>query len=188
MIYVVIAFLLIAVVLYYSFKNKLNVLKHKYQYDINQVKDDNKDLAKRLIRETIFLALTKMDETCGFYNEEDEANRELTTALNLLGHHAVYHQLLDNARTADILVDNNTLIEGKLDPQLSDVDRLMGQLDDYAKYPYNICVVIYGFVAESLLDKMRTTVGLRYPSICIINLSDPNRIRKQNVNKVMVSK
>ena len=185
MIYLTLTFFAIIMVLYFIFNNKLTTIRNKYKYDIARIKDENKDLSKRLIQETIFLALTKMDETCGFYTSEDEANRELTTCLNLLGHHAEYHHHLDNDRYADILVDNNTLIEGKLDPQLSDIDRLTGQLNDYSEYPYNICVVIYGFISEPLLSKMRMNTAIQHPRVTIINLSDPNRVRKQNALEIL---
>jgi hypothetical protein len=187
MLYIMGVFIAILTILYFVFKNKLTRVSNQYKYNIAHIKDQNKDLSKRLIREAIYLALCKMDETCGFYVSEDEANREMTTCLNLLGHHAEYQHRLDNNRSADVLVDNNTLIEGKLDPQLSDVDRLVGQLGDYACYPYNICVVIYGFISEPLLNRLRMTVAVQYPNICIIHMPDPNRVRRQNALEILGS-
>jgi hypothetical protein len=90
----------------------------------SKIEQAYKQATSQLISQHIQQALLQMDKTCKYYNEEDEANRELCTCLNLLGHSAAYHSNINN-RIVDIYLDN-VIIEGKLDPKQSDIDRLIG--------------------------------------------------------------
>ena len=101
----------------------------------------------------IIKVLCQMDKTCSFYSDEDEASRELTTGLNLLGHDAQYHYGLTEKRVADIFVDN-VIIEGKLNPTQSDVDRLFGQVLDYLRFPHHIIIVLYGQTNQEIAERI----------------------------------
>ncbi len=126
----------------------------------------------------IYRALNIMDKTCNFYKEEDEANRELTTCLNLCGHVANYHQQLDNGRTVDLFVDDFALVEGKLDPNLAEIDRLIGQVLDYFDYPYFIYIVVYGMIDDVSVQRIQTRLINVHPEkVDLIYLSNPNRTR-----------
>jgi DNA-directed RNA polymerase beta' subunit len=129
----------------------------------------------KLLYQHIQQALSQMDKTCKYYMDEDEANRELCTCLNLLGHNAVYHSTINN-RTVDIYLDN-VIIEGKLDPKQSDIDRLIGQIADYVTFGKNIYIVIYGQVSPSLVERIRQQIILRYNSVYLLYLDNPNRVK-----------
>jgi hypothetical protein len=119
-----------------------------------------------------------MDRTYDSYTNEDEANRELTTCLNLLGHAAKYHYPLNNGRTADVLVDNYAILEGKLDPNTSDIDRLIGQLEDYAAYHYKVYVVVYGYIVPTFVERIQRQIIPRfYNKVGLIYLENPQRTR-----------
>lgn len=178
MIYLTIAFLVVIAFIYIRNRNKETRLRNQYNHDIIKVKEERDNMSKRLVKEDIYHALSQMDKTNTYYNEEDEANRELTTCMSLLGHQAVYHYRLDNDRFADILVDHNILVEGKLDPQPADIDRLIGQLTDYTPFPYHIVVVIYGLLTEPLLGRLQIQVLSKFPNLSLVYLNNPNRVRR----------
>lgn len=177
MVWIVVATVIIAIgfILYYQrqYENE----KKKSRTEIHKVANYFKC---KLLEESLHRCLTQMDKTNGFYNEEDEANRELTSCLSLLGHDAKYHYRLDNKRTADILVDN-CIIEGKLDPSPAEADRLIGQITDYLSLPNRIFVVLYGFVDKSLLDRLQKQVFTPNPArVNLVYLNNARRVRVRN--------
>jgi cbb3-type cytochrome oxidase subunit 3 len=106
-------------------------------------------------------ALEAMDTTHKWYNNEDEANKELVSCLKLQGVEAEYQYRLPNGGTADAKV-YNFLIEGKLSPDRAEVNRLIGQLSDYSEYPYKINIVIYGRLSEYAERRIRKEINSRY--------------------------
>jgi len=132
---------------------------------------------KQMLNGHIIKVLCQMDRTCGFYNDEDEANRELTTGLSLLGYNAQYHYNVTDRRTVDIFVDD-TIIEGKLDPNTSDVDRLIGQITDYMNLPHRIFIVLYGQVSGQVLERIRNFASLHSDKVQLVYLSEANRMRR----------
>ncbi len=136
-----------------------------------------KQTRNKLLSQHIQQALTQMDKTCNAYKEEDEANRELCTCLNLLGHNAVYHSTINN-RNVDILADDNAIIEGKLDPSQSDIDRLIGQISDYITFGKHIYIVIYGVLTPALLDRIHQQIVSRYGGVSLLYLDNPNRVKQ----------
>lgn len=133
----------------------------------------------KVISGAIYQSLAQMDKTCNFYIDEDEANRELTSCLNILGHGATYQHSLTNGRACDIFVDNS-IIEGKLDlNDRTQIDRLIGQVTDYLALPYNIYIVLYGQVALSIIERINTQLVDRYPNkVFLTYLVTANRIRQ----------
>jgi hypothetical protein len=106
----------------------------------------------------IIKALKILDRTHRWFRDENEANRELVTCLNAMGHKdAEYQPDLGVRRTPDAYF-NSSIIEGKLNPHLSDVDRLMGQLFDYLTYPYFVHVVVYGYASDDILNRINFMV------------------------------
>lgn len=142
-----------------------------------QVADLKAAAYKHSVEAAIHRSLSQMDRTCDFYTDEDEANRELTTCLNLLGHSAQYHYPISKGRTADIFVDN-IIIEGKLHPKQSDVDRLIGQVDDYLALPYPIYIVLYGQTDPLLLARIKSQICDRHPDrVSVVYLPDAKRVK-----------
>ena len=137
------------------------------------------DLRNKTLTQTIKQILSLMDETHSRYVDEDEANRELTTSLKALGHHAIYQHPLCNGRTIDIYVDDFALIEGKLDIDQSETDRLIGQIEDYMIEDYHhIYLVLYGETQKSLLKRIKEQIINRYPEkTTVIYLENAKRTR-----------
>jgi membrane protein implicated in regulation of membrane protease activity len=122
-------------------------------------------------------ALETMDTTAKWYNDEDEANRELVTCLKAQGVEAQYQYRLPNGRTADAKV-YDFLIEGKLSPDTAEVDRLIGQLSQYSEYPYKINVVIYGELSKDAKRRIENEIHLRYDKkVFLTCLDNPKRQR-----------
>jgi len=119
-----------------------------------------------------------MDSTAKWYNNEEEANRELVTCLKAQGISDVRYQYrLDNGRTADAKV-GNVLIEGKLSPDTSEVDRLLGQLSDYTQYSNKVNVVIYGRLDKDARRRIENEIHLRYTGrVFLTCLNNPKRQR-----------
>lgn len=122
-------------------------------------------------------ALEAMDSTAKWYNNEEEANRELVSCLKSQGIEAEYQYRLPNGRTADAKV-YDFLIEGKLSPDTAEVDRLIGQLSHYAEYPYKINVVIYGELSKGAKRRIENEIHLRYDKkVFLTCLDNPKRQR-----------
>lgn len=169
-----------------SSKTAINALKlqvNKSEEYSDKVEQAYHQVSNQLISQHIQQALLQMDRTCKFYGEEDEANRELCTCLNLLGHNATYHSNINN-RIVDIYVDN-VIIEGKLDPKQSDIDRLIGQISDYVTFGKPIYIVIYGQVTRSLVDRIRQQIILRYSSVYLLYLDNPNRVKAAGIETLI---
>jgi hypothetical protein len=180
---IIIAIALFLVVIYLikkwnTNKTTINTLRLQVFNSVDnysKIEQAYKQAANQLISQHIQQSLSQMDKTCKCYNEEDEANRELCTCLNLLGHNAVYHSAINN-RTVDIYLDN-VIIEGKLDPKQSDIDRLIGQISDYVTFGKHIYIVIYGFIAQTLLDRINQQILSRYSGVSLLYLDNPNRVK-----------
>ena len=166
---------------YKSLSKYKNTLKSATEYITKSQQtflDNLTRLRDTTINQDIYKSLTTMDGTHTCYADEDEANRELTTCLNLLGHTALYHQDIGSGRTVDIFVDNYAIIEGKLDPTQSELDRLIGQLDDYTSRGYRTFVVLYGHVSQTIANRINGQVVPRYNGkITVIYLKEVNRVR-----------
>ena len=122
-------------------------------------------------------ALQAMDDTAKTYADEEEANKELVSILKMQGHDATYQFRLSDGRTADAKV-GNFLLEGKLAPKVDEVDRLIGQLQAYAKHPYYINIVIYGYLSKPALKRIEDEVHERYPKkVFLTYLENPKRRR-----------
>jgi Ca2+/Na+ antiporter len=122
-------------------------------------------------------ALEAMDTTASWYNDEGEANRELVSCLKSQGVEAEYQYRLPNGRTADAKV-HDFLIEGKLSPNTTEVDRLIGQLSHYSEYPYKINVVIYGELSKDAKRRIENEIHLRYDKkVFLTHLDNPKRQR-----------
>lgn len=122
-------------------------------------------------------ALEAMDDTSRTYTNEEEANKELVAVLKSQGLNAVYQFRLSEKRTADAKV-GDVLIEGKLAPAVSDVDRLIGQLQEYSKYRFKVNVVIYGRLDKESLERISNEIGDRYRGkVFLTYLANPKRRR-----------
>ena len=122
-------------------------------------------------------ALEIMDTTANWYNNEEEANRELVTSLKSMGIYATYQHKLGNGRTVDAKV-GNILIEGKLSPDTAEVDRLIGQLSDYTQYGNQVNVVIYGQLDDAASTRIKSEIIARYPNkVFLTYLNNPQRHR-----------
>lgn len=124
-------------------------------------------------------ALLTMDTTHKWYTDEDEANRELVSCLKAMGYNAVYHQFLGNGRTADAFFEES-IIEAKLDPSQSEIDRLEGQVTEYLKFQFAVHVVLYGQVEPQLLLRIKEIISRRPDRTFLTYLPDATRLRKSN--------
>lgn len=122
-------------------------------------------------------ALETMDSTAKWYNNEEEANKELVTCLKAQGVEAEYQYRLPNGRTVDAKV-YGFLIEGKLSPDTAEVDRLLGQLSDYTQYGNKVNVVIYGQLGKNARRRIENEIRLRYDKkVFLTYLDNPKRQR-----------
>jgi hypothetical protein len=126
-------------------------------------------------------ALETMDSTGRWYNNEEEANRELVTCLKAQGiTDVIYQYRLGNGRIADVKV-GNCLIECKLSPSTDEVDRLIGQLSDYTQYANKLNVVIYGKFDREARRRIENEIGSRYAhKVFLTYLNNPRRQRAVN--------
>jgi hypothetical protein len=125
-------------------------------------------------------ALETMDTTGRWYSNEEEANRELVSCLKSQNIDAIYQYRLSSGRTADARV-GDVLIEGKLSPYTAEVDRLIGQLSQYSKYPYKINVVIYGQMDKEARRRIENEIDSRYRGkVFLTCLENPRRQRAQH--------
>jgi hypothetical protein len=131
--------------------------------------------------DSLCTVLRSMDATAEWYSDEDEANRELVSCLKVLGFQAIYHHTLPNGRTVDAKVYGN-LIEGKLSPETAEVDRLIGQLTELAKFN-RVYIVVYGPLDRHSEERIKGEIHDRYQGrVSLICLEDPKRRRKPNSN------
>ena len=171
----IVAIIIIAIVVVLYIRSSL---KRSFEGERLSNKRQVQDLRKASLMGLLERIVNQMDATANFYTNEDEASRELTSCLNILGHKAVYHYQLGDKRTADIFVDN-CIIESKLDPNQSDVDRLVGQVGDYANtFPYYIYIVIFGNASIDIIDRINKQVISTHDFIQLVYLDRPNRIRQ----------
>ena len=120
--------------------------------------------------------LQAMDSTHKWYTNEDEANRELTTSLLVLGYDAIYHYPLDYNRIADVFA-LNSIIEGKLKPNKADIDRLIGQTLSYLRTDFDIYIIIYGKIQNQELVRVQQLINEHPNRISLVYLDNPNRDR-----------
>ena len=197
MVYALIAIIALSILigLVYRYYVKRTILKINYSYNLGmRVLTEKTEALKeltynRMLGGELYKALSAMDKVHDSYDNEDEANRELTACLNVMGHTAIYHYGLDNGRTTDIFVDNVAIIEGKLDPNPTDIDRLIGQVDDYANYNYKIYIILYGFVDKPLINRINSQIVARYhDQVSLIYIDNPKRLRKIILDREFVRK
>ncbi|MFC1931071.1 hypothetical protein ACFLXJ_02580 [Chloroflexota bacterium] len=119
-----------------------------------------------------------MDSTARTYTNEEEANKELVATLKVQGLDVQYQFLLGQGyRYADAKV-GNAIIEGKLAPTQDEVDRLLGQIQGYSEYPYQLYVVIYGFLNKYAIERISQVIIKNYPEkVFLTYLSNPRRRR-----------
>jgi hypothetical protein len=147
----------------------------KFDKDYNQLKIDC--IHKSLIAD-IYKSMCQMNTTYNVFNDENEANRELTTCLKLLGHDAVYDFRQLN-RPIDIFVDNS-IIEGKLEPNNSEIDRLIGQITDFLQIPCHIYIVLYGTTRPEIINRIQSQIIDTYSDrVNLVYLLNPQRCRRQ---------
>lgn len=159
---------------------QLNNERMNFQQQLKAEQDDKIRIAnnaqEQILKGVIEQAITQMDNVCSYYTNEDEASRELTSCLNVLGHKAIYHYPLGDSRTADIFVDN-CIIESKLDPPQGEIDRLVGQVKDYSDtLSYHICIVIFGKIGQDTINRLNRQVLDN--DISLVYLTEPKRIRQ----------
>jgi len=117
-----------------------------------------------------------LDRTHSWFHDEDEANRELVSVLRAWKFDALYHPELTSGRTADAYF-NGSLVEGKLNPHNSEIDRLVGQVEEYVLYPYFVHVVIYGDVSEQVLKRIENLAARYSDKVFIAYVYNANRNR-----------
>jgi len=126
-------------------------------------------------------ALKIIDTTARWYNDENEANRELVTALRTMKYDAEYQFRLPNGRIADARVEN-ILVEGKLSPNTTgEVDGLIGQLAEYTNSGYMVNVIIYGQLNNQARTRIENEIHYRYEGrVFLTFLNNPKRQRSVN--------
>jgi hypothetical protein len=158
-----------------------NIVQHSLNKDQWQISNDLllgqlKDTKSRLLQQHIYQSLSQMDKIFKYYTDEDEANRELCVCLNVLGYNATYHANLYN-RSIDVYLEN-TVIEGKLDPSQSDIDRLIGQVIEYLSFNKDVYIVIYGEISQVNIDRINQQLISRYDNVNLLYISEPYRTRQ----------
>ena len=153
-----------------NWKKNFAILRNKPTYD---------DAGREYINNCIYNSLKIMDTTAKWYTDENEANRELVTSLKIQGLDAEYQPRLPNGITADARV-NNVIIEGKLSPNKSDIDRLIGQLTQYVQYSVKVNIVIYGALDNYAKLRIINEIRRRYSlnRVFINYLDNPQRNRR----------
>ena len=137
----------------------------------------NKKVAGEL-QSYLLKALEAMDSTARTYTNEEEANKELVATLKVQGLDVQYQFPLGQGyRYADAKV-GNAIIEGKLAPTQDEVHRLLGQIQGYSEYPYQLYVVIYGFLNKYAIERISQVIRKNYPEkVFLTYLSNPRRRR-----------
>ena len=130
------------------------------------------------LEDSLMKALELMDSSAPTYSNEEEANKELVTVLKALGLDATYQYPLGNGyRYADVKV-GNAIIEGKLNPHQGDIDRLLGQIHGYSEYPYQLYIVIYGYLGNYSRKRISEFINTHYPGkVFLTYLTNPKRKR-----------
>jgi hypothetical protein len=176
--------------LYFKNKIKKDTERRRYEREVTLRKEQeiitekerkNRELITSEIDKYLHNALQIMDTTAKWYNNEDEANRELVSVLKAQNIDAVYLHRLPNGRTADARV-GNVLIEGKLSPDTSEIDRLIGQISDYTQYSgkNKVNIVIYGKLTQDAKNRIEREIQLRYiGQVFLSYLENPQRLRKE---------
>jgi len=179
---------LIAYVVYENHKRRQRAIVRRNLANHALAELNRKEKLQNEFSGLIHHALEIMDTTTELYRDEDEANIELVSCLKALGlPETTYLYTLPNGRTTDAK-SGNILIEGKLSPLTSDVDRLIGQLSDYAPYSNNIQVVIYGSLTDQYRDRIQNEIDRRYPHQVFLNyLENPQRQRGGDAKAMNVS-
>jgi curved DNA-binding protein CbpA len=157
------------VIRYTGWKKKLRIREHvlRRQRALESEIDDY-----------IHKALEIMDTTHKWYTDENEANREFVDCLKAQGLDAEYQPRLSNGTTADARVDD-IIIEGKLSPNKADIDRLLGQLIEYAKLNKMVVVVIYGRLDSYSRERIENEIEKRYSKMVFLSyLENPRRNRR----------
>jgi hypothetical protein len=136
------------------------------------------DDANTLIRK----ALEHIDNLKRPYRDEEEANQQLFSILKAFApdKDIEYQPKYNGQPTGDIRIDN-AIIEGKLDPSsITEIDRLIGQIDRYCKNtPYKIKVVIYGIINQEAIERILDFSALNVTGrVSLINLPNPQRRRR----------
>lgn len=140
------------------------------------------------LEEYLQKALKAMDQTSNLYADEKAANKELATALRTLGLPVEYEFKLNERRIADVKV-GDTIIEGKLSPKPDEVDRLLGQLQDYCNYKYKVNIVIYGQIDDYSLKRISDEINNRYKNKAFLTyLNNPHRKRANKFEPDVVIK
>jgi len=156
----------------------IRYVRWKREYRRRQETLRTKETLKSKIDEYILNALEIMDTTHKWYNDENEANRELVDCLKMQGFDAEYQPRLDNGSTADARVDD-IIIEGKLSPNKADIDRLLGQLAEYTRLKNKIIVVIYGRLDQHARERIENEIEQRYlQKVFLSYLDNPRRHRR----------
>ena len=177
-IWIVIVILVAVGVVYFIRSSLLRTLNKERDTFKGQLREQYNSAQRLILRGLLDRIIAQMDTTTNFYTNEDEASRELTSCLNILGHKATYHYQLGGKRTADIFVDN-CIIESKLDPNQSDIDRLVGQVGDYASnFAYHIFIVIFGNVSADIIDRIHSQLISLHDNIELVFRDRPNRVRQ----------
>jgi hypothetical protein len=157
----------------------IRYIRWQKEYRSRQETLRTKETLKSKIDEYILNALEIMDTTHKWYNDENEANRELVDCLKMQGFDAQYQPRLANGSTADARVDD-IIIEGKLSPNKADIDRLLGQLAEYTRLENKIIVVIYGRLDQYAQKRIENEIEQRYSQKVFLSYLDNPRRHRRN--------
>jgi len=161
-------------------QQRLKEKEDKKEQELKLLEAENAKKNSSIVQCAIMNALFAMDTTFKWYDNEDNANRELISTLHALGFgDATYHPLLNNGRHADGFV-SNSIIEGKLDLSHSDdIDRLLGQTDDYLISSNDIHIVLYGTADSNALNRIRNKIKSNPDRVFLSYITHPQRTRKE---------
>lgn len=128
--------------------------------------------------------LKTMDSSPKSYANEEEANHQLYLFLKdkMPDIDIRWQPKLSETRTADLSV-GNTIIEGKLDLiHQTEVDRLVGQLEDYCSdEKYKVKIVVYGEIKPEFYQRLQARIdGLYFGRVALLNLPSPTRRRRES--------
>ena len=160
--------------------HKRNQEQVKRNREEEQKRQRKRALITSEIDKHLHRALEIMDSTDKWYNDETAANKELVSVLKAIGIEAVYPYRLSSGRTADAKV-GNVLIEGKLSPDMAEVDRLIGQISHYVQYSERnkINIVIYGKLTEEARERIKREILQRHVGKVFLScLDNAQRLRK----------
>jgi hypothetical protein len=145
--------------------------KNELYRPIKHIYDSNK------ICEYLKVALNKMDTTANYYRDEHEANHELVSTLKGMDVDSYYSYDLPNGQRGDAKV-MGALVEGKLSPNSSEIDRLLRQIFGYMQYVNIMYIVIYGQLTENARFYIENEISSKYSNrVYLITLDSPHRLR-----------